>query len=36
MSKKPVFISGIGRSGTRAVLTSIGEHSDVIIPNRLG
>ncbi len=36
MSKTPVFISGIGRSGTSAVIKSIAEHHEVVKPDRVG
>ena len=36
MSKTPVFISGIGRSGTSAVIKSIAEHKEVVKPERVG
>jgi len=33
---KPIFVSGIGRSGTSALLTSIAEHPSVIQKHRIG
>jgi len=36
MSKTPIFISGIGRSGTSAVIKSIAEHKDVLKPEKIG
>lgn len=36
MSKTPIFISGIGRSGTSAVIKSIAEHKDVVKPEKIG
>jgi hypothetical protein len=36
MQKSPIFISGIGRSGTSAVISSIAAHKEVITPERVG
>lgn len=36
MVKTPIFISGIGRSGTSAVISSMATHSDVVTPDRVG
>ncbi len=36
MFKTPIFISGIGRSGTSAVIKAIAEHADVVSPERVG
>lgn len=36
MHKSPIIISGIGRSGTSAVIKSVAEHADVVKPNRIG
>lgn len=36
MHKSPIFISGIGRSGTSAVISSLAEHQQVIAPDRVG
>lgn len=36
MNKTPIFISGIGRSGTSAVIKSLAEHQSVVKPERIG
>ena len=36
MHKLPIFISGIGRSGTSAVISAMSEHSEVVKPDRVG
>ena len=36
MDKSPVFVSGIGRSGTSAVISALSEHANVVSPNRIG
>lgn len=36
MHKSPIFISGIGRSGTSAVISSLAEHRQVVAPDRVG
>ncbi|MBX2881886.1 MAG: sulfotransferase family protein [Granulosicoccus sp.] len=36
MQKSPIFISGIGRSGTSAVISALAEHKQVIKPDRVG
>ncbi len=33
---KPLLISGIGRSGTSAVISSLATHHEVLTPNRIG
>ena len=36
MIKTPVFVSGIGRSGTSAVIKAMAQHKDVVTPERIG
>jgi|GEM_PF-747211 len=36
MYKTPIFVSGIGRSGTSAVIKSLSEHKDIVKPDRIG
>lgn len=36
MHKLPIFISGIGRSGTSAVISSMSEHREIVKPDRVG
>ena len=36
MHKTPLFISGIGRSGTSAVISSLAKHKSVVEPDRIG
>ena len=36
MIKRPIFVSGIGRSGTSAVISSLARHAEVVEPNRIG
>jgi len=36
MYKKPLFVSGIGRSGTSAVISSLAKHKSVVEPHRIG
>ena len=36
MQKTPLFVSGIGRSGTSAVISSIAKHKQVLEPSRIG